>query len=216
MPLYLRSLFTGNYANALAAANAASMSVKSTFNYTTVNLNPIFETVTSTNNVTAAVSNTTLGLPAGLLPDAADKRLTFYTTAAYASKVAGFAGASTTAWPVYLPGEMTLIKAEVYARQASPDLTNALVELNNIVTKAVAADAYGVGAGLPAIAGPLTQAQILDEVYKQRCIELYMSGYKLEDMRRFGRATSERTRNLLPYPFLERDNNPNTPADPTF
>ena len=111
---------------------------------------------------------------------------------------------------------MTLIKAEAYARQASPDLTNALVELNNIVTKAAAADAYGVGAGLPAIAGPLTQAQILDEVYKQRCIELYMSGYKLEDMRRFGRATSERTRNLLPYPFLERDNNPNTPADPTF
>jgi hypothetical protein len=210
------SLFTGNYANALAAANAASMSVKSTFNFTTVNLNPIFETVTSTNNVTAAVNNTTLGLPAGLLPDPADKRLTFYTTAAYASKIVGFAGASTTAWPLYLPGEMTLIKAEAYARQASPDLTNALAELNNIVTKAAAGDAYGVGAGLPAIAGPLTQAQILEEIYKQRCIELYMSGYKLEDMRRFGRATSERTRNLLPYPFLERDNNPNTPADPTF
>lgn len=210
------SLFTGNYTNALAAANAASLTVKSTFNFTTVNLNPIFETVTSTNNVTAAVSNTTLGLPAGLLPDPADKRLTFYTTNAYASKVAGFAGASTTAWPVYLPGEMTLIKAEAYARQANPDLTNALAELNNIVTKTAAGDAYGVGAALPAIVGPLTQAQLLDEIYRQRCIELYMSGLKLEDMRRFNRPTSERTRNLLPYPFLERDNNVNTPTDPSF
>ncbi len=27
---------------------------------------------------------------------------------------------------------------------------------------------------------------------------------------------TERTRNLMPYPFRERDNNPNTPADPPF
>lgn len=210
------SLFTGNYANALTAANAASPTVKSTFNFTTVNLNPIFETVTSTNNVTAAISNTTLGLPAGLLPDPADKRLAFYTTSAYNSKIAGFAGASTAAWPVYLPGEMTLIKAEAYARQATPDLTNGLIELNKVVTKTAAGDAFAVGADLPAIAGPLTQAQLLEEIYRQRCIELYMSGFKLEDMRRFSRPNTERTRNLLPYPFLERDNNSNTPADPTF
>jgi hypothetical protein len=39
---------------------------------------------------------------------------------------------------------------------------------------------------------------------------------KLEDMRRFGRPTTERKRNLLPYPFRERDGNANTPADPSF
>jgi hypothetical protein len=38
----------------------------------------------------------------------------------------------------------------------------------------------------------------------------------LEDMRRFGRPVAERTRNLMPYPFRERDNNPNTPPDPPF
>ncbi|MEJ7671427.1 MAG: hypothetical protein WKF59_01580 [Chitinophagaceae bacterium] len=43
-----------------------------------------------------------------------------------------------------------------------------------------------------------------------------MGGLQLEDMRRFGRPTTERRRNFLPYPFLERDNNPNTPPDPTF
>lgn len=207
------SLFTGNNAVALSEANAASLTVKSTFNFTTVNLNPIFETATSTNNVTAATDNTTLGLPAGLQPDAADKRLPFYTTTAYASKILGFAAASTTPWPVYLPGEMILIKAEAYARQN--DLVNALIELNKVVTKTPASDAYGVGADLPPLVG-LTQAQILEQIYKHRCIELYMSGLKLEDMRRFGRPNTERTRNLLPYPFLERDNNPNTPPDPPF
>ena len=207
------SLYTGNYAQALTEANAASLTVKSTFNFTTVNLNPIFETATSTNNVTAAIDNTTLGLPAGLQPDPADKRLPFYTTTAYNSKILGFAAASTTQWPVYLPGEMILIKAEAYARQN--DLVNALIELNKVVTKTPASDPYGVGADLPPLVG-LTQQQILDQIYKHRSIELYMSGLKLEDMRRFSRPNSERTRNLLPYPFLERDNNPNTPADPPF
>jgi starch-binding outer membrane protein, SusD/RagB family len=210
------SLFTGNYSQAMTEANAASQTVKSTFNFSTVNLNPIFETHTSTNNVCAAIDNTTLGLPTGLQPDAADKRLIFYTTTTYNSKILGFAAASTTPWPVYLPGEMILIKAEAYARQASPDLTNALVELNKIVTKTAAGDVYGVGADLPALVGPYTQAQILDLIYKHRSIELYMSGLKLEDMRRFTRPNTERTRNLLPYPFLERDNNPNTPPDPSF
>jgi hypothetical protein len=208
------SLFTGNYAQASTEANAASLTVKSTFNFSTVNLNPIFETHTSTNNVCAAIDNTTLGLPAGLQPDAADKRLAFYTTTAYNSKILGFAAASTTPWPVYLNGEMILIKAEAYAR--GNDLANALIELNKIVTKTPASDLYGVGADLPPLVGPYTQAQLLDLIYKHRSIELYMSGLKLEDMRRFGRANSERTRNLLPYPFLERDNNPNTPPDPPF
>ncbi len=33
--------------------------------------------------------------------------------------------------------------------------------------------------------GPLTAAAILDEIYRQRSIEQFMSGLKLEDMRRF-------------------------------
>jgi hypothetical protein len=209
------SLFTGNYAQALTEANAVNLTVKSTFNFTSVNLNPVFETSTSTNNVYGAIDNTTLGLPAALQPDPNDKRLLFYTTTAYASKILGFGALSTTPWPVYLPGEMTLIKAEAYARQSTPDLVNALIELNKVVTKQPASDPFGVGAGLPPLVA-LTQQQILDQIYRNRSIELYMSGLKLEDMRRFARPTSERRRNFLPYPFLERDNNPNTPPDPAF
>lgn len=210
------SIFTGNYTQAITEANAASTTVKSAFNFSTVNLNPIFETGTSTNNVTGVANTATLSLPTGLEPDGSDQRVSFYATNAYNSKILGFAAAPTTNWPVYLPGEMILIKAEAYARQSTPDLNNALTELNKVVTKTPAADIYGVGANLPALVGPYTQAQLLDQIYKHRCIELFMAGLKLEDMRRFGRVNAERTRNLLPYPFLERDNNPNTPADPPF
>jgi len=211
------SLASGNYSVALAEANLVSLTTKSQFNFSSVNLNPIYETHTSTNNVCGALDLTTLGLPAGLQPDPNDQRLPFYTTAAYASKIKGFAplATPTNPWPVYLPGEMTLIKAEAYARQSTPDLVNALIELNKIQTKTPASDPYGVGANLTAY-GPLTQAQMLDQIYKQRCIELYMSGLKLEDTRRFNRPNSEKKRNFLPYPFIERDNNPNTPTDPSF
>ncbi|HET7899137.1 MAG TPA: RagB/SusD family nutrient uptake outer membrane protein, partial [Flavisolibacter sp.] len=210
------SLFAGNYQQALTAANAVNLKVKSMFNFTTVNLNPIFETATSTNNVYAVSSVNTLGLPAGIQPNPADKRLPFYTTTAYDSKIAGFAAAATTPFPVYLPGEITLIKAEAYARMNPPQLDNALMELNKVITKKPADDPFGVGADLPALNGPLTQQQTLDAIYQQRSIEWFMSGMHLEDMRRFGRPMAEMKRNFLPYPFQERDNNPNTPADPPF
>jgi len=106
---------------------------------------------------------------------------------------------------------MTLIKAEVYARQ--PDLVNGLIELNKVVTKTT--DPFGVNANQPILV-VATQAELLEQIYRHRSIELFMSGLKLEDMRRFGRPNAERKRNLMPYPLRERDNNPNTPADPAF
>ncbi len=211
------SLFLGNYSQALTAANAVDLTKKSVFNFSTVNLNPIFETATSTNNV-YTVLDSTMGLPPSLAPDLADKRVPFYiSTNATAPRfrIVGFGAGSTTAWPIYLPGEITLIKAEAYARQNPPDLVNALIELNKVVTKQPASDPFGVGAGLAPLL-PMTQAQLLDQIYRHRSIELFMSGLRLEDMRRFGRPNSEKKRNFLPYPFLERDNNPNTPADPVF
>jgi hypothetical protein len=211
------SLFIGNYAQAVAAANLVNLSVRSAFTFTAVNLNPIFETATSTNNVFAP-ADSTLGLPPSIAPNLADKRVPFYVSTNPTNprfRVAGFGAGSTTAWPVYLPGEMTLIKAEAYARMNPPDLVNALIELNKVVTKKPASDPFGVGADLPPV-GPLSQTDLLTEIYRQRSIELFMSGLRLEDTRRFARPATEKRRNLLPYPFLERDNNSNTPADPTF
>jgi len=209
-------LFSGKYAEAITAANLVDLTKKSTFNYDAISTNPVFTTATATNNVFQVIDST-LGLPAALAPTTGDGRIAFYTsintTVAPRYRINGFFNATTAAVPVYLPSEMTLIKAEAYARTSN--LTSALTELNKVITKTAAADPFKVGAGLTASTAS-TATAILDEVYKNRCIELYMSGLKLEDMRRFGRATTERKRNFFPYPFKERDGNPNTPADPSF
>jgi hypothetical protein len=211
------SLFAGDYATALSAANLVDLTKRSVFSFDALNQNSVNESATSTNNVYQPVDST-LGLPPALAPSLTDQRIPFYIginpTTAPRYRIKGFFASSTASIPIYLPGEMILIKAEAYARQN--DLVNALIELNKVVTKQPSADAFGVGAAQPAIVGPLTQAQLLTEIYRQRSIELFMSGMRLEDQRRLGRPVDERRRNFFPYPFQERDNNKNTPADPTF
>lgn len=209
------ALFAGDLPVALAAANAVDLTKKSTFNFDALTLNPIFEIATSTNNV-VQVKDSTLGLVASLAPSLTDGRVPFYTvispTILPRFRINGFGAAATAAIPVYLPGEITLIKAEVYARQN--DSTNSKLFLNMVVTKTT--DPFGVAANQPAIVSVGSYANLLDQIYRHRSIELYMSGLKLEDMRRFNRPLADRKRNFMPYPFLERDNNPNTPADPPF
>ena len=212
------SLFVGDYNTALISANSVDLTKPCLMNFDATTLNPIFEVVTSTNNVYQPV-NTNFGLPVNLQPEASDKRVPFYTSIntsiAPPVRLKGFYDSATKSIPLVLPGEITLIKAESYARKTPADLNSALIELNKIITKAPANDVVGVGADLTALSG-LNQAQILEQIYRNRCIELYLSGLKLEDMRRFGRPLSERKRNFFPYPFKERDNNPNTPTDPGF
>jgi starch-binding outer membrane protein, SusD/RagB family len=211
------SLFAGDNATALAAANLVDLTKTSVLAFNAQALNPVYESATSTNNVFQPVDST-LGLPVSLAPNLADKRIPFYIainpTIAPRYRIGGFYANSTTSIPIYLPGEIILIKAEAYARMNQ--LPESLTELNKVITKKPSNDPYGVGADLPALTGTFTQAQLLTEIYRQRCIELFMSGLRLEDMRRFARPLSERKRNFFPYPFAERDNNTNTPPDPSF
>jgi phage tail protein X len=213
------SLYAGDYAGALAAANLVDLNQRSCFSYETINQNPVFESATSTNNVFQPIDST-LGLPVALAPNLADKRIPFFiginASIAPRYRIKGYYATNVSLVPIYSSGEITLIKAEAYARMATPDLINGLAELNKVITKKPADDLYGVGADLPPIVVPLNQADLLTEIYRNRCIELFMTGLKLEDMRRFGRPVTERKRNFFPYPFQERDNNPNTPADPAF
>jgi len=212
------ALFAGDYATALAAVNTVDLTKRSIFSFDSNGPNPIFLVAASNVNVFHS-TNTNLGLTGIYVPDAGDKRIPFYTsvaTTAPLTRINGFGASIGSSIPIYLPGEMILIKAEILARQTNPDLVNGLIELNKVVTKQPAADPFGVGAGLSPLVGPFTQTELLNLIYKHRSIELYMSGLKLEDMRRFGLPTTERKRNFFPYPFTERDNNPNTPADPTF
>lgn len=208
------ALFSGNYPLALTEANVVDLTKSSAFAFDPASPNILFSIISS-NNVFQPL-NVNLGLTGANVPDAGDKRIPFYTfftgTPTATIRMGGFATATSTAFPIYLPGEITLIKAEAFARQ--PDLPNALIELNKVVTKT--SDLFGVTAALPPLTGTYTQQQLLDLIYKHRSIELFASGLKLEDMRRFNQPLADRKRNFFPYPFQERDNNPNTPADPTF
>ncbi|WP_293312534.1 RagB/SusD family nutrient uptake outer membrane protein [Pedobacter sp. UBA5917] len=207
------ALFSGNYTLALTEANAVDLTKAAFFKFDTTSPNILFSIISS-NNVFQPL-NTNLGLTGANVPDAADKRIPFYTLMAGSPatlRMNGFAAATASPFPIYLPGEIILIKAEALARV--PDLTNSLIELNKVVTKT--SDLFGVTAALPPLVGPYTQQQLLDLIYKHRSIELYASGLKIEDMRRFNQPLTDRKRNFFPYPFQERDNNTNTPADPTF
>lgn len=205
-------LMAGNNDLAIARANAVNLTVRSIYFYNTLNPNPVFRSSLITNNVYGIVND--FGLSGALAPDPADRRIAFFLTR-NASNGSGFFRDDATAIPIFQPGEMLLIQAEAHARRN--DLPTAINFLNQVLTKTT--DAFGVGAGLPAYSGAQTQAAVLQEIYKNRCIEMYMSGMKLEDSRRFGRpgpgqTGAERTRNFYPYPQQERDGNPNTPADP--
>ncbi|MEJ7913526.1 MAG: RagB/SusD family nutrient uptake outer membrane protein [Chitinophagaceae bacterium] len=210
------SLYAGDHAEALAAANLVNLSVRSYFEFDALNQNPVFESATATNNVFQPVDST-LGLPPALAPALTDKRIPFYIginpSIAPRYRIRGFYSTLTSLVPIYLPGEIMLIKAEAYARLNM--LPQALVELNRVITKKPADDPFGVGADLSPVALG-TSNELLTEIYRQRSIELFMSGLKLEDMRRFNRPLTERKRNFFPYPFQERDNNALTPADPAF
>lgn len=219
----MQSMVTGTYNaasgnKAIAFAQAASLTIKSEFRFTTTTTNPLGE-LNFTQNVYGAIDST-LGLKNGLapVPAATDPRIGFYISKVggiYPMK--GFAAITTTFYPVYLPGEMSLIIAENLARQGL--FLPAKTALDAVRTKTT--DIYGIGANQPAYAGPLTTVDLLTDIYKQRRIEMFMSGQELEDARRFGRpapnaANEERNRTFYPYPLTERDNNTNTPADPAI
>ncbi|GAC1378623.1 MAG: hypothetical protein NVSMB30_26610 [Hymenobacter sp.] len=221
------NLVAGNYAAALAAANLVNLSVRSAFTYSAQNPNPVYTAATQVGNFKP---RDLFGLPASLV-EAGDGRLGFYLTGPVVvdrnnggpdnlRTLAGFFTSQTSDIPAYLPDEIRLIRAEANLRAASPNPTAALTDINAVRTQA-SGDLFGVNANLPAYAGPVTVAGLLAEVYKQRSAELYLSGQRLEDSRRFGRpappaSLAERTRNFYPYPQQERVNNPSTPADPTI
>jgi len=231
------NLMAGNYADAITSADAVLNSTgqaTSYFAYDANNVNPIWNRTVNSADLNP---QTNLGLVAPYLPEAGDERVAFYlgADAGFAnadaggqalSEMQGFFSSSVASIPVYLYGEMLLNKAEAYARQS--DLPNAVTQLDMVRTKT--GDPYGVNANLVdwvTFGGdPNSQADILEEIYKNRGIEMFLTGMRLEDSRRFHASyltapnppntTNERNRNYYPYPTIESDNNNNVPAEPAL
>jgi len=218
------NLMAGNYSAALVSANLVDQTKASSYQYNAQSVNPIWNNINILRYYTPRAG---FGLPAGLF-EANDQRLNFYvaTTTTVVNGVTtttrtltGFGLTQTAPVPVFLPDDVKLIKAEAILRGGGA-LTDALTQINLVRTQ-TSGDAFGVNAGLPAYSGAITQAELLTEVYRQRCAELFLTGQRWEDSRRFGRPFSvtnftERNRNFYPYPDQERLNNPNTPADPAI
>ncbi|QFZ55287.1 RagB/SusD family nutrient uptake outer membrane protein [Oceanihabitans sp. IOP_32] len=224
-------LIAGNYNEAIAAANAVINSsdiTTSMWVYDANNQNPIWNRTVNSADLNP---QTNFGLLGNYIPEAGDGRIDFYLGADAGSanadaggqplsEMLGFFSTNTSPIPIYLPGEMLLIKAEAYARL--DQLNEAVTALNLVRQKNN--DPLGVNANLLAWAGDATNKNaVLEEIYKNRCIELFLTGLRFGDSKRFhpdfavpsaANTTNERNRNYYPYPSIERENNPNTPADP--
>jgi hypothetical protein len=225
------NLFAGNYSAAITAANAVDLTSMSEWWYDgTTTENAVWTFAFFNDPDTKPQDN--FGLTGSYIPEVGDGRIAFYLSEVDETETdfgfhdvdnaAGFFDSPSKSIPVYLPGEMLLIKAEAYAM--SNDLPNAVIQLNLVREKTN--DIFGVNAALGPWSGDQnSQSAIMDEIFKNRSIELFMSGMRLEDSRRIhpnlviptsGDYFNERNRNFYPYPFNERENNPNTPNDPSI
>lgn len=223
------ALAAGQYPLAITSADKVDMASTSVYRYDTQNQNPVYSEMIF--NVYFA-PRVDFGLPAGLEPDAADERVAFHMTGAATGSIVNnlpvmtintpFFSALDADIPLYLPGEMSLIKAEAYARTS--DLTNAIASLDMVLTKVAADDAFGIGANLPAYSGAATETAVLDAIFQNRRIELFLIGTSLDDSRRLRGGTppagvdytTERNRDFYPYSENERLNNDNVPNNPSI
>lgn len=114
----------------------------------------------------------------------------------------------TDPYPVYVPGEMRLIMAEVEARRNNLDA--ARTHLNAVRTQCESALPEPTACLPELTAGDIpTQDDVLDAILRERRYELYLQGVRWSDLRRFGEQTKY---DFLPIPVTECDRNTNAPA----
>ena len=217
----------GDDATALAAANLVARSgtaAISAFTYPPPGVNPWSGVTGGTNGIAVRRQYRTSML-------AQDQRFVFFTipSTTLIGRVGAvldpfstrFAVAAATQ-PVYFPDEALLIKAEALTNQG--DLTGAQAALDSVRTDCTGGRGLDdPKACLPALAGTLTSAQLLSEIYVQRRYELLGTGLRWEDSRRRSAIRGpvaapgvpvDGQRCWLPYALGDRNANPNVPADP--
>ena len=182
------SLIAGDLNGALAAAQRVQLNVLSEFRFSTSDANPLWNMWFNGGNSVQMRPEDRFRLSA----QAGDQRVTYWVVEAaitgstvpldnfnkYTVRDAPF--------PAYLPDEMRLIQAEVYARQNN--LAQALVLLNQVRTPCTSTLAEPI-ACLPALtlADIPTQQAMLDAILRERQYELFVSGLAWSDLRRFGK-----------------------------
>lgn len=204
-------LVAGRYAEAAAAAERVNLGVLSVLSYPVPTRNPIENLAFQLRYVAALRSFVTEAEPG-------DQRPAYWVSVAAAALPANPPDTAllplrkyslpNEAFPIYLPDEMRLIRAEALARQGQFGPAAALV--NEVRTQTAAAIDEPV-AGLPALPAEAldTEAELLDQIAYERRYELYMQGLRWEDTRRLGvERTTTPTFTFLPLPQRECETNP--------
>ena len=218
-------LFAGNDAAALAAADRVDPEATSVFAYDGEVNNPLFAAIDPSLGQPSFAVRDNLGLEA---VEDGDGRIDYFTEANDDVSVNGYPIETATGYivgglsaplPVYIPDEMNLIRAEVYARRG--ETQNAVDAIDAVRTDEE--DPFGLAAGLDAYDGATDQQSLLDEIYYNRSTELYLQGLRLEDQRRLNQGDADpaspfsRSRDFYAFPQQERLANPSTtPTDPSI
>lgn len=205
------NLIAGNLDAADAAAARVDQTIFSEFRFSTIDANPVWNLALNGGNSTAMRPKDVWRVEA----EAGDQRVDYWVDEA---DVAGFASPldnfnrysdRTHSIPAYLPDEMTLIRAEVAARQNR--LLDALGYVNEVRTQCSSPLDEPV-ACLPALllVQVPTQAAMLAEILRQRRYELYLQNLRWSDLRRFGEPVKYE---WMPVSISECDRNTNTPDE---
>jgi starch-binding outer membrane protein, SusD/RagB family len=207
-------LFDGRNAEAITAADRVSQTVISELRYPAPTINPVRNLAFGLNYVG--------GLLRGFARQAqpGDARVQYWLDTLAATQVANPPdtllkplrkySVVTEPFPLYLPDEMKLIKAEALTRQGAANFAAAAALVNEVRTDNVAQVDEPTAQQLPLLPTALdTEAELLDEIAYQRRYELYEQGLRWEDTRRLGTArTTTPTFPFLPLPRQECVTNP--------
>jgi starch-binding outer membrane protein, SusD/RagB family len=204
-------LMDGQYQKAVDAADSVNLGVLSVFRYVAPNPNPISNLATALQYVAPLRSFITAA-------ELGDARPAYWADTAAATTFQGnpdsvlqplrkYAGQFDD-YPVYLPDEMKLIKAEAFTQLNVLD--SAAFYVNAVRTQASSPVDEPVAKLSALLATDLdTPAELLAEIARQRRYELYMQGLRWEDTRRLGTAvTTTPVFTWLPIPRGECLTNP--------
>ncbi len=204
------SLVRGQYQQAIDAATRVSPTVLSSLTYPSPNTNPVYNLAYGLVYIGGLNSFV-------LQAEAGDKRPAYWlkTTPTFGGNpsdtiLVDFKKYQTNneSFPLYLPDEMKLIRAEAAARLG--DLATARTLINQVRTQTTSSVDEPV-AGLPALSDAQLPdlAAILKQIAYERRYELYMQGTRWEDTRRLGSGGNTVTFQFLPLPAAECRANPN-------
>lgn len=206
-------LFDGRYAEAITAADRVNQAVISELRYPAPTVNPVRNLAFGLNYVGGLFEGFALQ---GQLGDARPNYWLDTTAANQAANPPATTlkplrrySAVNEPFPLYLPDEMKLIKAEAFTRLGQFD--SAAVYVNAVRVQPATEEPTEPEGDLPPLL-PIqldSEAELLDAIAYERRYELYEQGLRWEDTRRLGTArTTTPTFPFLPLPRQECVTNP--------